>query len=140
MTDQRASSFVSVERTHPSYDVVIPTVGRPSLDATLEGLLAGDGPMPCEIVVVDDSSARRGPAAARHSAENLDRARHVGERLGTFRLLLRAVEDQVDVVPSRGQHSNDGIEVPQVPRVVHHEEEAATHLSGPTRASSRSDR
>ena len=29
-----------------SYDVVIPTAGRPSLAALLESLAAGDGPLP----------------------------------------------------------------------------------------------
>lgn len=54
--------------TAPTYDVVIPTVGRPSLDAVVAGVLApGDGAMPREVVVVDDSGARRGPAAARNA-------------------------------------------------------------------------
>ena len=47
-----------------------------------------------------------------------------GQRFGTLRLLVRAVEHQIDVMATRGQQSNDGIEVPQVPRVVHDEEEA----------------
>jgi histidinol-phosphate phosphatase family protein len=52
----------------PVYDIVIPTVGRPSLDAVLAGVLApGDGPMPRDVVVVDDSRGRRGPAAARNA-------------------------------------------------------------------------
>jgi histidinol-phosphate phosphatase family protein len=51
-----------------AYDVVVPSVGRASLDAVLAGVLRpGDGPMPREVVVVDDSRARRGPAAARNA-------------------------------------------------------------------------
>jgi HAD superfamily hydrolase (TIGR01662 family) len=34
--------------------VVVPTIARPSLDALLGALAAGDGPRPAEIVVVDD--------------------------------------------------------------------------------------
>jgi hypothetical protein len=43
------------------YDVVVPTVGRPSLGALLAGLAAGPGPWPGRILVVDD---RRAPARA----------------------------------------------------------------------------
>ena len=38
----------------PRYDVVVPTAGRPSLTRCLEGLAAGDGPLPERVVVVDD--------------------------------------------------------------------------------------
>lgn len=37
-----------------AYDVVVPTVGRPSLAALLDGLLAGPAPRPTAVVVVDD--------------------------------------------------------------------------------------
>ena len=40
------------------YAVVVPTVGRPSLAILLDGLAAQDGPLPEEVVVVDD---RRDP-------------------------------------------------------------------------------
>jgi glycosyltransferase involved in cell wall biosynthesis len=50
-----------------TYSVVIPTVGRPNLDVLLEALLAGSGPDPCEIIVVDDCSTGFGPAAARNT-------------------------------------------------------------------------
>jgi HAD superfamily hydrolase (TIGR01662 family) len=38
----------------PAFDVVIPSAGRPSLEATLLALAAGDGPWPGRVVVVDD--------------------------------------------------------------------------------------
>ncbi|MBW3574733.1 MAG: glycosyltransferase [Actinobacteria bacterium] len=45
----------------PDYTVVVPTVGRPSLAVLLDALAAGGGPLPREVVVVDD---RRSPGAA----------------------------------------------------------------------------
>jgi histidinol-phosphate phosphatase family protein len=69
------------------YAVVVPTVGRPSLGVLLDSLAATEGPLPSELVVVDDrptpaplppapdrlvdrlrvlSSGGRGPAAARN--------------------------------------------------------------------------
>ena len=49
------------------YSVVIPTVGRASLDALLDVLENGSGPEPLEVIVVDDSETRLGPAAARNT-------------------------------------------------------------------------
>lgn len=46
-------------------DVVIPTVGRPSLGALLDRLESLEGPRPGQIIVVDDTDGR-GPAAARN--------------------------------------------------------------------------
>lgn len=43
------------------YDVVIPTVGRPSLLTVLEGLADGDGPLPERIILADDRSTVDGP-------------------------------------------------------------------------------
>ena len=40
--------------TPPSYDVVIPTLGRPSLQRVLAAVLFGRGPLPAHVVVVDD--------------------------------------------------------------------------------------
>ena len=40
--------------TAVSYDVVVPTIGRPSLDRMLRALAAGDGPWPEQLIVVDD--------------------------------------------------------------------------------------
>jgi histidinol-phosphate phosphatase family protein len=71
----------------PTYAVVVPTLGRPSLAALLESLAASTGPLPQQVVLVDDRrrpgplhrapqrlaglvtvrrSAGRGPAAARN--------------------------------------------------------------------------
>jgi histidinol-phosphate phosphatase family protein len=70
-----------------TFDVVIPTAGRPSLQALLAALATGDGPSPRRVLVVDDRSERslplplgeprwpvhvaegpgRGPAAARNA-------------------------------------------------------------------------
>jgi glycosyltransferase involved in cell wall biosynthesis len=71
----------------PRYDVVIPTIGRPSLSMLVHALAEGSGPAPANVVVVDDrpgalepldlhglgpsgarvvSSGGRGPAAARN--------------------------------------------------------------------------
>ena len=41
----------------PSFDIVIPTLGRPSLGPLLGSLAAGDGPMPGTVFVVDDLPA-----------------------------------------------------------------------------------
>jgi hypothetical protein len=47
----------------PAYEVVVPTVGRPSLRALLDALgRAAGGPAPARVLLVDD---RRGPAAGR---------------------------------------------------------------------------
>ena len=43
-----------------TFDVVIPTSGRPSLRATLAGLAEGAGPSPGRVLVVDDRRHRRG--------------------------------------------------------------------------------
>jgi len=43
----------------PRYAVVVPTVGRPSLDRLLESLAGQSGPLPEQVVVVDD---RRDPS------------------------------------------------------------------------------
>ncbi|MFG2001863.1 HAD-IIIA family hydrolase [Spirillospora sp. NPDC048911] len=47
----------------PSYCVVIPTVGRPSLRTLIDSLAAGTGPQPAEVLVVDD---RRSPGTPLH--------------------------------------------------------------------------
>lgn len=43
--------------TAPEYAVVVPTLGRPSLSATLRALAAADGPPPRRVVLVDDRPA-----------------------------------------------------------------------------------
>ncbi len=49
------------------YAVVVPTLGRPSLAALLDGLAAQDGPLPEEVVVVDDRVDPTGPVTSRSS-------------------------------------------------------------------------
>jgi histidinol-phosphate phosphatase family protein len=49
-----------------SFDVVVPSAGRPSLSALLERLETLDGPRPTRVIVVRDDATRRGPAAARN--------------------------------------------------------------------------
>ena len=76
----------------PRYEVVIPTIGRPSLGRLLAALLMGDGPAPDRILVVDDRRPTkralalpiqgvtvlrgegRGPAAARNVGLHAARA------------------------------------------------------------------
>ncbi|HNM85523.1 MAG: glycosyltransferase [Mycobacterium sp.] len=78
------------------FTIVIPTIGRKSLRAVFIALAAGDGPMPTEIIVVDDRtesvplqpfseglrtrtlrSGGRGPAAARNRGWRAARSRWV---------------------------------------------------------------
>lgn len=49
-----------------TYDVVVPTAGRPSLDALLRALRQARGPRPGRVIVVEDRR-RAGPAAARNA-------------------------------------------------------------------------
>ena len=44
-----------------SFDVVVPTVGRPSLPVLLAALRAGPGPRPEQVIVVDDRADRSTP-------------------------------------------------------------------------------
>jgi histidinol-phosphate phosphatase family protein len=64
-----------------AYDVVIPTVGRPSLPALLRGLAAGDGPLPGRILLVAESTG--------------------GTRLAVPEDLPREVARRVTVLPGR---------------------------------------
>jgi histidinol-phosphate phosphatase family protein len=47
----------------PSFDVVIPTVGRPSLHRVVEAVLHGRGPLPARLVLVDDRRVGAHPAS-----------------------------------------------------------------------------
>jgi HAD superfamily hydrolase (TIGR01662 family) len=49
------------------YAVVVPTLGRPTLGALLDGLASLDGPLPQEVVVVDDRVDPSGPVTDRSS-------------------------------------------------------------------------
>jgi glycosyltransferase involved in cell wall biosynthesis len=46
-----------------TYDVVVPTAGRPCLAALLPALAAGEGPLPERVLLVDDRADRSGPLA-----------------------------------------------------------------------------
>jgi histidinol-phosphate phosphatase family protein len=48
-------------RPATSYDIVVPTVGRPSLARLLRALAAGTGPRPGRLVLVDDRRSPAGP-------------------------------------------------------------------------------
>ncbi len=50
----------------PLYDVVIPTVGRPSLQTLLAALARQADPRRGRVIVADDAELRTGPAAARN--------------------------------------------------------------------------
>ena len=64
-------------------------------------------------------------SAGRHAAEHFDGALHVADRLGALGLFVGIVEDQIDVMAAGGEQTDRGVEVPQVPRVVHHEQETS---------------
>jgi hypothetical protein len=55
-----------------SYDVVIPTCGRPSLAATVGSLLAGTARPPARVLVVDDRRRRDGPLPLGRLAEGVE--------------------------------------------------------------------
>ena len=40
--------------TAPGFDVVVPTLGRPSLHALLDRLVTALGPAPAQILLIDD--------------------------------------------------------------------------------------
>src|SRR5688572_26187776 len=68
-----------------------------------------------------DNVPRAIAARRRAALEDL----HAGNTEQGFRplgLLVRNVEDDVDVMPARRQSANRRVEVPQIARVLHHEE------------------
>ncbi|MDP9070038.1 MAG: transferase, partial [Actinomycetota bacterium] len=48
--------------TPATFDVVVPTIGRPSLTTLLEALAAGRGPAPARVLLVDDRGKGAGGA------------------------------------------------------------------------------
>jgi len=62
-----------------SYDIVIPTLGRPSLAVLLQALTQGHGPSADRIVIVDDRRAADGPLLAAGTRAQL------GERIQVVR-------------------------------------------------------
>ena len=95
-----------------SYDVVIPTAGRPSLAALLESLAAGDGPLPRAVLLVDDRGDAATPLATgdlplalagrtrilRGAARGPAAARNVGWRAGTAEWVA-FLDDDVNCEP-----------------------------------------
>jgi len=61
-----------------TYEVVVPTAGRPSLAALLPALAAGDGPLPARVLLVDDRLDRSAPLA---------QPRHLGALAGRIVVL-----------------------------------------------------
>jgi histidinol-phosphate phosphatase family protein len=61
-----------------SYEVVVPTTGRPGLRALLAALAVGDGPLPGRVLLVDDRAERDGP---------LVEPRHLGSLVGRVHVL-----------------------------------------------------
>ncbi len=94
--------------TSALFDVVVPTIGRPSLARLLDTLRSGGGPRPSTITVVDDRIDRSTPLGVvdtRHVAVVAGRsagpaaARNTGWRMGTAPWVV-FLDD--DVVPGPG--------------------------------------
>ena len=64
----------------PAYAIVIPTIGRPSLTSLIAALMAGRGPGPAEIVIVDDRPAPDRPLPVRPNARDRVRVIRSGGR------------------------------------------------------------
>ncbi len=52
-----------VNTAPPSFSVVVPTIGRDSLRACVDALASADGPLPAQVVLVDDRRAPEPPLA-----------------------------------------------------------------------------
>jgi hypothetical protein len=85
-----------------SYDVVVPTVGRASLAALLDGLAAGPGPLPGRVFLVDDRPATERAARPLLCAGACG-GRTAGQRCGAVVANLPgALAGLVVVLPSAG--------------------------------------
>ncbi|KAB2352717.1 HAD-IIIA family hydrolase [Actinomadura rudentiformis] len=93
----------------PSYTVVVPTVGRPSLRTLIESLAAGSGPQPAEVLIVDDRPAPGAPLPLPATAGDTVRvlrsggrgpaaARNTGWRAATTEWVV-FVDDDVVLAP-----------------------------------------
>ena len=51
-----------------TFDLVVPTLGRDSLPRLLDALAAGAGPLPGQVLLVDDRPGRQQGQRADHSA------------------------------------------------------------------------
>jgi hypothetical protein len=87
--NDRAVFAAAETRVTATFDIVVPTLGRPSLGRLLEALSSGSGPRPGRIFVVDDRRAPHGPLAGveqhdvtvlRGPAQGPAAARNVGWR------------------------------------------------------------
>jgi len=58
---------------HPTFSVVMPTVGRPSLQQGVDALAASRGPLPLEVILVDDRRRRDEPLRLRTPGRIADR-------------------------------------------------------------------
>jgi histidinol-phosphate phosphatase family protein len=116
-----------------TYDVVVPTVGRPSLRAALIGLASGKGPLPERVILVDDRRKNdealdvdapfvlrdrlrvvcgggRGPGAARNAGSLAGRAEWIAfldddvvPPAGWREALARDIADAGDAVATQGR-------------------------------------
>jgi glycosyltransferase involved in cell wall biosynthesis len=92
-----------------TFDVVVPTIGRPSLSALLDALFDGPGPGPSRVVLVDDRPVAdrpllqgplpRGVTVLRSGGRGPAAARNVGWRAGSAEWVA-FLDD--DVVPEPG--------------------------------------
>src|SRR3954447_9970995 len=105
--------------------VVVPTIGRPSLDVLLDALATGSGPRPAELILVDDRPS--GPPLnvdrtglppvriVRTGGRGPARARHLGWR--TARTAWVAFLDD-DVVPDHDGYERLAADLTDLPADV----------------------
>jgi HAD superfamily hydrolase (TIGR01662 family) len=107
-----------------TYSVVVPTIGRPSLEVLIDVLTAGAGPVPEEIIVVDDRPGPdQGPPArlppdvrvVRSGGRGPAAARNAGWRAATADWIV-FLDD--DVVPAPGWRSQVAADLAGLPAEV----------------------
>jgi len=102
-----------------SFDVVIPTIGRPSLQRVLHAVVSGTGPTPASVVVVDDRPAGVGDAldiptttpirvvVRRSYGSGPAAARNVGWQVGHAEWVAFLDDDVVAPVDWRGRLADE---------------------------------